>query len=259
MAALPPVLYHYFSTPLPYARTLALQEKLHQIQLSLRRTSSHKDILLLLQHRPVYTAGRRQTEDDVQSERSRLTNIGADFVTTARGGQLTYHGPGQIVGYPLLDLGRTSPALGIRDYICKMQKMMQLHLMEAHGVPHIPSDNTGVFVDPTTKIASIGVQVRHRLTTHGFAMNATKEPLEWFNRIVACGLADVKAGCIESAAGKEIDVKDVAYGLVHTFGQVYGRHMEKLDSENAAESWEAILSLEEEASSAGAWLKAPLS
>ncbi|KAH7930570.1 lipoyltransferase [Leucogyrophana mollusca] len=257
MAALPPVLYHYFSTPLPYARTLALQEKLHQIQLSLRRSSSHQDILLLLQHRPVYTSGRRQTQDDVKDERSRLTKIGADFVTTARGGQLTYHGPGQIVGYPLLDLARTSPPTGIRDYICKMQKMMQLHLMGAHGIPHVPSDNTGVFLDPVTKIASIGVQVRHRLTTHGFAMNVTKEPLEWFNRVVACGLADVKAGCIELASGKQVDVEDVAYGLVDAFGQVYERRMEKLRVENAGEAGEAILALEEEVSTVGAWQNAP--
>jgi lipoate-protein ligase B len=257
--SLPPVVYHYFQTPLPYARTLALQERLHQIQLGSRRASSHQDILLLLQHRPVYTTGRRQTEHELQSERARLTKIGAEFVTTSRGGQLTYHGPGQLVGYPLLDLGRTSPPMGIRDYICRMQKMIQIHLMSAHKLAHVPSDHTGVFLDPATKVASIGVQVRHRLTTHGFAMNVSKEPLEWFDRVVACGLADVKAGCIEVAAGKQIQVQDVVEGVVDVFGELYGRVMEKLRVESAGEVGEAILALEEEALEAGNWPNAPTS
>ncbi|KIJ68790.1 hypothetical protein HYDPIDRAFT_147385 [Hydnomerulius pinastri MD-312] len=257
--SLPPVFYHYFQTPLPYARTLALQERLHQIQLASRRTSSHQDILLLLQHRPVYTAGRRQTDDELQAERSRLTKTGADFVTTSRGGQLTYHGPGQLVGYPLLDLARRSPPMGIRDYICKMQKMIQTHLMSAHQIEHVPSDHTGVFLDPVTKVASIGVQVRHRLTTHGFAMNVTKEPLEWFDRVVACGLADVRAGCIELAAGRQIQVQDVVEGVVGAFGQLYERNMEELRLESAGEAGEAILALEAEALAAGSWPTSPTS
>ncbi|KAF9243756.1 lipoyltransferase [Melanogaster broomeanus] len=257
--SLPPVLYHYFQTPLPYAGTLALQERLHQIQLASRRASSHQDILLLLQHRPVYTSGRRQAKRELHSQRICLTNMGADFVMTSRGGQLTYHGPGQLVGYPLLDLGRTSPPMGIRDYICKMQKMIQIHLMRAHDIAHVPSDHTGVFLNPATKVASIGVQVRHRLTTHGFAMNVTKEPLKWFDKVVACGLADVKAGCIEVAAGKQIQVEDVVEGVVAAFGQLYTRNMEKLRVESAGEIGDTILALEDAALEAGDWPKAPTS
>jgi len=147
----PPVLYHYFRVPLPYARTLALQERIHQIQLASRRTSSHHDILLLLQHRPVYTSGRRQTERELETQRARLTKLGADFVTTLRGGQLTYHGPGQLVGYPLLDLGRRSPPIGIREYVCKLQQMIQNYLSSAHKLAHVPSEHTGVFFGPYDK------------------------------------------------------------------------------------------------------------
>ncbi|EIW86364.1 lipoyltransferase [Coniophora puteana RWD-64-598 SS2] len=256
--SLPPVLYHYFEHALPYARTLALQEKLYQIQLASRRTGSHSDILLLLQHRPVYTAGRRQTEDEVSDERSRLTTIGADFVTTGRGGQLTYHGPGQLVGYPLLDLARTKPPLGIRDYICKIQRTIQLHLRSAHGIQHVPSDNTGVFLSPTAKIASIGVQVRHRLTTHGFALNVTPEPRAWFDETVACGLADVRAACIADAAGKNVTVPDVVPDIVEVFGRTFDRDMEKLRLQSAGEIGEAIAGLEEEARAAGDCLPKPL-
>lgn len=254
---LPPVFYHYFRTPLPYTRTLLLQEKIHQLQLAARRSSSHHDILLLLEHRPVYTSGRRQTEQELHAERARLTSIGAEFSIAARGGQLTYHGPGQLVGYPLLDLARTSPPIGIRDYICIMQKMIQSYLLRTHEITHVPSDNTGVFLDPVTKIASIGVQVRHRLTTHGFAMNVTKEPLEWFAQVVACGLVDVKAGCITEAKGKNVRVEDVVPGIVDAFGTSYGRDMVKLCPQNAGELGEAILALEEDALAAGGWLKAP--
>ncbi|KAL1659504.1 hypothetical protein GGF50DRAFT_107482 [Schizophyllum commune] len=255
--ALPPILYHHFRVPLPYAQTLALQERIHQIQLAARRTGSHKDVLLLLQHRPVYTAGRRQTEDAVAAERRRLTDMGADFVTTQRGGQLTYHGPGQVVGYPLIDTGRWSPAMGVRDYVCRMQKFIGLHLREAHGLQPSPSDNTGVFLSPTEKIASIGVQVRHRLTSHGFAMNITREPLAWFDQVVACGLEDVKAVSISSATGKDVSVDEEIPGLVSRFGQLYERDMVALDAPKEGEIGEAILALEEEAHSLGSWASAP--
>jgi lipoate-protein ligase B len=222
---LPPIIWHYFSKPLPYARTLAVMEQIHQLQLLQRRSSAHKDILLLLQHEPVYTAGRRQTEDSVQDERARLTRDGADFVMTSRGGQLTYHGPGQIVGYPLLDLARTTPAMSVREYICRLQRTLQTYLSEAHGITSVDSPHTGVFLDATSKIASIGVQVRHRLTTHGFAMNMTREPLKWFEQVIACGLEDVKAACAEQ---KRIDMENDMPELVNTFGREFGREMVEL-------------------------------
>lgn len=105
---LPPILTHLFPRPLPYLRTLAVQNKIHALQLEQRRADpGHApDVLLLLQHRPVYTAGRRQKVEDLQLERARLEGIGADWVQTDRGGQTTYHGPGQLTAYPLLDLGR---------------------------------------------------------------------------------------------------------------------------------------------------------
>ncbi|KAJ3908179.1 hypothetical protein F5879DRAFT_938555 [Lentinula edodes] len=257
-SSLPPVFYHFFRTPLPYARTLALQEQLHAIQLSQRRLGAHKDVLLLLEHRPVYTAGRRQNEDSIRDDKLRLTNIGADFINTQRGGELTYHGPGQIVGYPLLDLSRYSPAMGIRDYICRMQKILELHLSEIHGITPSASEHTGVFLNPTTKIASIGVQVRHRLTTHGFSMNVTSEPITWFNQIVACGLADVKAGSIEGVQGRPISLKDEIPALVERFGKLYEREMVEMDVKNEGEIGQAILEMEEDARRSGSWATEPI-
>ncbi|KAG6891090.1 hypothetical protein C0995_014180 [Termitomyces sp. Mi166 len=255
--SLSPVIYHYFCQPLPYVQTLALQEKIHQIQLSRRKTKSHKDVLLLLQHRPVYTAGRRQTEESLRDERIRSTNMGADFVTATRGGELTYHGPGQIVGYPLMDLSRYSPTMGARDYVCRMQKTLELHLKEAHGIMPIPSQHTGVFLDSSTKIGSIGVQVRHRLTSHGFSLNITREPISWFSQIVACGLEGVNAGSIETARSKVVRVEDEVFGLVSRFGRLYEREVIPMVLKDEGEIGEAIARLEEEAKRAGSWPTTP--
>ena len=262
--SLPPIFYHYFRLPLPYVRTLALQEQLHAFQLAQRRTGAHKDLLLLLEHRPVYTAGRRQLTNDpeVLADEKRLTGIGADFVPTKRGGQYTYHGPGQIVGYPLLDLGRTSPPTGIRDYICQMQTAIRKHLSEAHSIRSAANDNTGVFLDEHTKIASIGVQVRHRLTTHGFSLNVTPEPLRWFEQVVACGLEDVKAACIADATQRlspsDVSVAGEIPGLAERLAHAFGRELVPLDVKTEPEIGQMIEEVEEEAWRAGDWPNVPL-
>ncbi|KAM6498369.1 hypothetical protein JOM56_006317 [Amanita muscaria] len=255
----PPVIhYHYFRSPLPYAPTLALQEKIHALQLAKRKASApYKDLLLLLQHRPVYTPGRRQSEESVKDERIRLTRAGADFVTATRGGLLTYHGPGQLVGYPLIDLSRFDPTMGVRDYVCRLQKSIERCLQDSYGIFCIPSEHTGVFLTPTTKIASIGVHVRHRLTTHGFSFNVTKEPLAWFDQVVACGLNDVKATCVEVAAGRQVSVDEVIPKFVSLFGQIYDREMIPIDLEKEGEVEDAIRELEKEGAKAGDWVKAP--
>lgn len=100
---------HFFSKPVPYSSALRLQENLHQLQLARRNGNvEYPNLLLLLEHRPVYTTGRRQIGLDLAAEQTRLESLGADWVPTNRGGETTYHGPGQIVAYPLLDLARMS-------------------------------------------------------------------------------------------------------------------------------------------------------
>jgi len=220
------------------------------LQLQDRRlSSSHRDILLLLQHKPVYTGGRCQTESETAPERARLIALGADFVLAKRGGELTYHGPGQLVGYPLLDLGRrastSTSAISIRDYICQLQHVLSLHLRSAHGLALIPSGHTDVFLGEHEKVASIGVQVRHRLTTHGFSMNVTRQPRAWFDEIVACGLADVKAASIESATGRKLDVGMEIPGIVARFGRVMERQMVPLEV-GSGQLAELVYTLEQE-------------
>jgi lipoate-protein ligase B len=120
--------------------------------------------------------------------------------------------------------------MGIREYICRLQRVLALHLREAHGLVPVASEHTGVFLGEREKVASIGVQVRHRLASHGFALNVTREPRAWFDEIVACGLADVKAASIERATGsRDLDVGMEVPGIVERFGRVMERQMVPLE------------------------------
>ena len=242
--ALRPIACYIFPRPLPYTPTLEFQQQIHELQLQQRRTfpGSNQDILVLLQHRPVYTAGRRQTDSEVNEESQRLRYLGADFVTTRRGGQMTYHGPGQVVAYPLLDLGRMR--LSIPEYICKLQTLLKDHFLHQYGIVSIDSDNTGVFLNPNLKIASIGVQVRHRLTSHGFAYNVSQEPLAWFNQIVACGLANVKVGSLVDAVGRQISVQADMDALLRTTSDIFDREVVMLDIAREGQVEDAIRKLE---------------
>ncbi|KAF8526598.1 lipoyltransferase [Hysterangium stoloniferum] len=254
-----PILFHIFHRPLPYGPTLALQQKVHEFQLQRRRVSpdSHDDVLLLLEHRPVYTAGRRQTEDEVLVESTRLKNIGAEFVATQRGGQTTYHGPGQVVAYPLLDLRRMH--LSIAQYICKLQTAMKYHFINTYGIQSVDSDNTGVFLSEDVKLGSIGVQIRHRLTSHGLAYNVTREPLQWFNQVVACGLTGVRAGCIAGATGRDISVPDDLNRFLPIMSRTFGREMININMEQDGQLQELIRDLEADADRGGPWPAAPIS
>jgi lipoyl(octanoyl) transferase 2 len=256
------VLFHLFPLPVPYLPALRLQQSIHQWQLAQRRDNpdSHRDVILLLQHRPVYTAGRRQTDDELAPEMNRLSKMGADFVKTKRGGQTTYHGPGQLVVYPLLDLARAK--MSVRDYVCFIQTSIKRRLLDAHGMHSIPSDNTGVFMDEFTKVASIGVQVQHRLTMHGLALNVTSEPKAWFNQVVACGLADVKAGSISDYSNRnEVSMEAEAEGMLRDMAGRLEREIEPAlapGGETVDPYLQTLLKeAEDEASNAGPWLSKP--
>jgi len=135
--------------------------------------------------------------------------------------------------------------MGIREYICRLQRVLALHLREAHGLVPVASAHTGVFLGEREKVASIGVQVRHRLASHGFALNVTREPRAWFDEIVACGLADVKAASIERATGRALDVGMEVPGIVERFGRVMERQMVPLEV-GSGELAELVYTLEQE-------------
>ncbi|EJT97457.1 lipoyltransferase [Dacryopinax primogenitus] len=229
---LPPVLYHIFPLPIPYLPTLALQNSIHHLQLNLRKsTQDNPDILLLLQHTPVYTAGRREVEVK-ELEAARLKSAGADWVKSDRGGLTTFHGPGQVVGYPLWDIGRIG--MSARCYVNNVESSLRDYLQQTFSLRTLdPSPSPGLFTTPERKIASLGISVRHRLTAHGFSLNVLHEPVRWFDQVVACGLEGVGATSVQdelpSAGLGEGGMTGVAEGIATAFGGRFGRSMQRLD------------------------------
>ncbi|SNX84578.1 uncharacterized protein MEPE_03287 [Melanopsichium pennsylvanicum] len=206
------------------------------------RKRASQDTLLLLQHRPVYTEGRRHdSENELVS--NHLRSLGADYYLTKRGGQITYHGPGQLVGYPILNLA--SMNLASRCYVDRIQDSL-ISLLADGGIRTVPppEDHTGVWADEYHKIASIGIQVRHRISSHGFALNVEKRAMQGFRHIVACGIVGRNMTCVqdrfdpngpfakynvEPKKGVKVDseekVESVAETYKHHFAKVFGRRV----------------------------------
>ncbi|EOR04767.1 hypothetical protein J056_000107 [Wallemia ichthyophaga EXF-994] len=207
----------------PYSSALALQDRLIAAKPNIH-------ILLLLEHSPVYTVGRR-IKDENAEEISRLRNLGADYQFTLRGGQITFHGPGQLVGYPIFNLARMQ--LSVRNYVDLVEKSLIRMLADQYAIRGITSEHTGVWLDDVHKIASIGVQVRHRITSHGFAINITNEPLDpWFSSIVACGIHGAKMTSVASTLkdnSNSISMHDATHAAAKAIGNVFGMHVQQLD------------------------------
>ncbi|MEM7015146.1 MAG: lipoyl(octanoyl) transferase LipB [Verrucomicrobiota bacterium] len=182
-----------------YAEGLQLQEEL----LKQRQDGEVGDVVLLLEHEPVVTIGR--TRD--QSSLLDAEEHGVDVVVTNRGGQATYHGPGQLVGYPILDL--TKYGKDLHTYI----RALESALIEACGDIEISAKRrdglTGVWVDDR-KIASIGVGVKRWVSMHGFAINVAAD-VSGFDTITPCGISNVEMTSIERESGEQLTVEQFAY------------------------------------------------
>ena len=182
-----------------FAAALALQE---EILAKKRKDRLSADELLLLEHEPVYTIGRT-------TDRSSLlgaTHLPHPLFSINRGGQATYHGPGQLMGYPIIDLHRCGQDL--RRYLRWIEQLL-IELLTGYGIAASRRESlTGVWVE-NRKIASIGVGVRHWITMHGFALNVCGD-LSPFNHIVPCGINKIAMTSIEKETEKAFSVADVA-------------------------------------------------
>ena len=182
-----------------FASALALQEK---IVAAKREDPSQLDELLLLEHEPVYTIGR--TPD--QSSLLGAAHLPHPLFAINRGGQATYHGPGQLMGYPIIDLRRCGQDL--HRYLRWLEQML-IELLAGHGIAASRRESlTGVWVGGR-KIASIGVGVRHWITMHGFALNVCGD-LSPFHHIVPCGINNVAMTSMEKETGQAFSVAGVA-------------------------------------------------
>jgi lipoyl(octanoyl) transferase len=182
-----------------FADALALQE---EIVAKRRQDRSHLDELLLLEHEPVYTIGRTPDKSSLLG----TSHLPHPVFAINRGGQATYHGPGQLMGYPIVDLRRCGQDL--HRYLRWLEQSL-IDLLTEYGIAARRRDGlTGVWVE-NRKIASIGVGVRHWITMHGFALNVCGD-LAPFYHIVPCGITNVAITSIEKETGKLVSVIDVA-------------------------------------------------
>ncbi len=179
------------------------------------------DLLLLLQHPPVITLGVKGDggRSNVIATAERLAQLGIDVHETGRGGDVTYHGPGQIVGYPILDLrpDRCDVHQYVRDVEEVMIRVCAGYGLEAGRIPGL----TGTWID-TEKIGAIGIRISRWITSHGFAFNVSTN-LEHFRLIVPCGINDRGVTSLEKATGRSVPVPEAEDALVRHFGAVFDR------------------------------------
>jgi lipoyl(octanoyl) transferase len=178
---------------IPYLDAVALQERLR----ACRQARQLPDTLLLLEHPPVYTRGRRSAAGELALGEDFYRTRGIDLVETNRGGRVTYHGPGQLVGYPIM--GVTDIGSHLRTMEVAIVASLAREGIEAHSRANEGPDYTGVWVGPR-KIASIGVHISRGISTHGFAVNVEND-LDPFSWVIACGLPDVEMTSIASELG----------------------------------------------------------
>ena len=192
----------------PYEEAWALQNRLADG----RRAGIVPDTLILLEHPHTYTIGRRGTRDHVYLSEEELTRRGITCLEVDRGGDVTYHGPGQLVGYPILDLG---PQPDVGRYLRNLEGCLIDVLADFGIVAGRLEGYTGVWLDDR-KIAAIGVKVSQGVTTHGFALNVSTD-LSLFTHILACGIPDKGVTSMAVELGTVPAMSDVEDAVVAHF------------------------------------------
>ncbi|MGC2404158.1 MAG: lipoyl(octanoyl) transferase LipB [Acidobacteriaceae bacterium] len=208
-----------------YPAALALQQHLW----ALRQQQTIGDVLLLVEHPPVLTLGRNGRREHVTADPEALARRGISVVETNRGGDVTYHGPGQLVGYPILNLRGFTPALGIVTYLRWLEEVLIRACADFGVLTQRVPGRAGVWTVPggtiaEKKIAALGVHVARGVTTHGFALNVATD-LDDFGLIVPCGIADRGVTSLQLEADNPPTLEQVIHSVARQFGRVFGRQM----------------------------------
>ena len=244
-----------------YATGLRLQQRL----VELRKEGRIGDVLLLLEHSPVITLGRNGKQTNIVASRELLAQRGVEVFESDRGGDVTFHGPGQLVGYPIFDLrAMATPdgkrkTLGAVDYVRRLEEVL-IRTCADFGIPTARICGlTGVWTNPEplssraelnnslancsaksrdlvspleAKIAAIGVHISRAVTSHGFALNVNTD-LDHFNLIIPCGITTRPVTSMAKELGKELSLQDVAHSISRNFGVVFESQMLWLESLDA--------------------------
>ena len=187
-----------------YPQGLQIQERI----VAARRAGSIPDVLILLEHEPVITYGKTAENANLLTSTDSLGDQGVALYGTNRGGDMTYHGPGQLTGYPIIHLGENNR--DVRGYIAGLETNV-LRVGERLGVPglHTVDFHAGIWLG-RKYVAAVGVRIKQWVTMHGFAINVTKESLTGFRHIIPCGVQAIESVCLSDLAGKEISVATTA-------------------------------------------------
>lgn len=217
-----------------YSTALQLQQTL----VGLVKEGRIGHTLLLLEHPPVITLGRNAAQQNIVASRDLLAGKGIELHETDRGGDVTFHGPGQLVGYPIFHLRGFTPRIGAVDFVRKMEEALIRTCGDLGVVTHRVAGMTGVWTDEPAKIAAIGVHISRGVTSHGFALNVNTD-LDYFNLIVPCGIADKPVTSLERELAlsnpprKVPSLEEAAELVSRNFGRVFEAQtlwLESLDS-----------------------------
>jgi lipoate-protein ligase B len=203
----------------PYRKALELQLFL----LEKRQKREIEDVLLLLEHPPTFTTGRGGKSEHLLKTPEELKKQGIHFEVISRGGDITYHGPGQLVGYPILDLNKFKRDIHL--YLRNLEEMIILALFDFKIKAERIEGLTGVWVGKE-KIASIGVGVKRWITYHGFALNVNTD-LSYFDMIVPCGIKGIRITSMEKLLEKKegLEMEEVEKSIINAFSKVFGRRL----------------------------------
>ncbi|HKW34761.1 MAG TPA: lipoyl(octanoyl) transferase LipB [Candidatus Acidoferrum sp.] len=218
-----------------YAEAYALQKRI----VAARKADAIEDVLLLCEHPHVITQGRNGKREHLLVGEHILRQKGVEFYETSRGGDITYHGPGQIVGYPILNLG------AIRRDVVWYVRMLEEAMMRATAEFEVTAKRiarkTGIWVgddNKEEKLGAIGVHISRWVTSHGFAYNVSPD-LRFFNLIVPCGIADRKATSLEKLLGRSVKKAEVAPRIARHLGELFDRELKETSREELLKKLES--------------------
>ncbi len=204
-------------------------QRVHSFQLQQRDTllsGQGEDLLLLVEHPPTITLGRRATADSLRVSEAEIHRSGVDLRTIERGGEATFHGPGQLVGYPVVRLAsfrRDVPA-----FVAGLEEAMILFLAELGIEAGRREGHPGVWVGQD-KVGAVGIHIRRFVSIHGFALNLTIEP-EAFSSIVPCGIRDGGVTSVKRLLGRAPSPQEAAPQMAKKVGEVLGARLERIPS-----------------------------
>jgi lipoyl(octanoyl) transferase len=210
-----------------YSEALKVQENYFNKNLEEKKSSGKgntRNTLLFCEHKHVYTLGKSGAENNLLINDAFLKSINAEYYKSSRGGDITYHGPGQIVSYPILDLEKFN--FLARKYIYNLEEVIIETLKEYNIKSERLDGATGVWLDTdnplkTRKICAIGVKVSRWISMHGFAFNINTD-LSYFKHINPCGFSDKEVTSLKKELGKEVNIDEVKTKLLKNFSNIFG-------------------------------------